>query len=285
MSKFHTCPRCNSQTAALLKIETGMRLGLQQAQMDQGLPDSVCPNCYQDLAQHVSEGAKLRAEQKAKEANRANMWANRVPLIKQGRELMAQKAFAEAAVAYEKYIRILEVVYEVEPGDISPEMFKGSAQNKELTIITSVYWDLIRIYDTNPRYAQHQMKAAHKLAEFSKSTPIFTDIARKAIEFSKKAKNKPAFEVFLKTANVKSSRCFIASAAFDSHSCPEVQVLCTFRDQILKNSTLGRKFIYFYYQVSPKIADQLDRYEFCKRPVRKFLRLLSKALDKTFKLS
>lgn len=280
--KYKKCARCQNPSAVMMKIETGMRLGLDAAGKGEGLPSEVCPNCIQDLAQHVSEGAKLRAEMQAKQANRANMWANRVELIKQGRELMAQKAYAEAAVAYEKYVRILEVVNDQEPGGLSPEMFKGTSQNKELTIVTSVFWDLIRIYDTHPRYNTHQMRAAQKLAEFARHTPIFGDIAKKAVEFSKKAKNKPAFDMFVRTADIKTSRCFIATAAFETRECSEIQTLCRFRDTILKETSLGRSFIYFYYKYSPKIADFLDRHFLLKKPVRGLLRALVYCLRSLF---
>ena len=241
MGKFKQCPRCQKETAAFLKIETGMRLGLNAANMGKDLPDQVCPPCYQDLAQHVSEGARLRAEQKAKEANRQNMWANRVALIKQGRELMTHRAFSEAAVAYEKYLRIVEIVHEVGPGEISPELFKNSSKNKELTVIASVYWDLLRIYDSSPAHVSRQVTAAKKLAEFARHTPIFSDIAKRTMEFRKKAKNKEPFEIFMRTANIRSQRCFIASSTFNSNHCHEVRQLCRFPRRNFNGKRPGNK--------------------------------------------
>lgn len=282
--KFKKCPRCANNSASLIKIEAGMRLGLQSAGLADGLPDEVCPTCYQDLAQHVSEGAKLRAEMKAKAANRANMWANRVVLIKQGRQLMFQRAFAEAAVAYEKYLRIVEIVHDLQPGEIHPGLFKNTSQNKELMIITSVYWDLLRIYDSNPRYLDRQMAAAGKLAEFARHTTIFMDIAKRALEFSKKAKNRAAFEIFLKQANVRHSRCFIASSAFDSHVCPEVLRLRLFRDHVLKKHRWGRGFVRLYYAHSPRIADFLQAHPRLKRPLRLPLRIVANLCSRTFRL-
>lgn len=261
-----------------------MRLGLQQAGQAENVPDSVCPSCYKEFSKYVSEGAKLRAEIKAKEANRTNMWAGRVALIRKGREYMAQRSFSDAAVAYEKYIRVLEVIHEKGPGELDPGLFRGTSQNKELTLIASVYWDLIRIYDTHPRYQAHQVRAAKKLADFVRYTPIMGDIARKAVEFRKSSKNKEAFDIFLRTINVKPSRCFIATAAFDSRSCWEVQTLCLFRDQILRQNKSGRAFIKFYYKHSPRIAQMLDEAPTFKPPVRIALRCASYLISPTLNL-
>jgi hypothetical protein len=49
--------------------------------------------------------------------------------------------------------------------------------------------------------------------------------------------------------------------------------LRAFRDQKLKQTYLGRKFVYLYYRFSPPIADFLDRHPQLKPLVRQLLRL------------
>jgi hypothetical protein len=200
------------------------------------------------------------------------LWRNRVGLIKQAKQSLAQKNFPEAAVAFEKYLRVLEIVHDLKPGGLKPELFRGAAKQQEITVITSVYWDLMRVYDSSPTYAERQMKAAEKLAEFARFTPIYGHIMRKAEAQSRIAKNNAAFRHFLKISNTKRPRCFIATSAFDSYTDETVMALCEWRDQKLKRTWLGRKLVYCYYRVSPSLASALDRHERLKPAARLILR-------------
>src|SRR5690606_6252261 len=99
-------------SAELLRIDAGMRLRINETLPGENIPDEVCPACYKAISSQISRGAKLRMEQTAREQNKLILWRNRVNLVKQGRKLMAQKAYSEAAVTFEKYLRVLEVVYD-----------------------------------------------------------------------------------------------------------------------------------------------------------------------------
>ncbi len=48
--------------------------------------------------------------------------------------------------------------------------------------------------------------------------------------------------------------CFIATAAFGSYLAPQVETLRDFRDRYLVKTEMGRKFVSFYYRVSPPVA-------------------------------
>jgi hypothetical protein len=115
----------------------------------------------------------LFAQEKAKEQHRLQLWKSRVGLIKRARALMSRKMYNEAAVGYEKYIRILEIVFNCKKGEpLTPTNFKDSARTSELTVVTSVYWDLLRIYDSSDKYLERQQIAARQLAVFVQFTPI-----------------------------------------------------------------------------------------------------------------
>ncbi|MES2965729.1 MAG: CFI-box-CTERM domain-containing protein [Bdellovibrionota bacterium] len=276
-SGITTCPHCGDTVSTLRSIEPGMKLRLQEHANINPAPDQVCEGCFKIMSKMVSKGAALRAEAQAKENNRLMLWKNRVMLIKQAKNYVAQKNFSDAAVSYEKYLKVLEIVYDQKPGGLKPELFKAD-RGQEMTVITSVYWDLMRVYDSNPRYAERQMKAAEKLAEFARYTPIFPQIMRKAEAQTRQAKNPDAFKKFIKLSNSKRPRCFIATAAFEYRS-PEVEALCRFRDERLKTSRLGRRFVRAYYRVSPSIASFLDRHPSAKAPTRALLTRLSKIVS------
>ncbi|HVK60883.1 MAG TPA: CFI-box-CTERM domain-containing protein [Bdellovibrionales bacterium] len=270
-----SCPYCHDSVPSLVRIEPGTKLRLQTHAKISPVPDAVCEGCFKMMAKMVSKGAALRAEQASKEQNRLMLWKNRVGLVKQAKQFITQKNFSEAAVSFEKYLRVLEIVYDTKAGELTPDLFKGEAKSQEMTVITSVYWDLMRVYDTNPRYLDRQMKAAEKLAEFARFTPIFPHIMRKAEVQLRSAKHPDAFKKFIKLSNSRRPRCFIATAAFDGQRTETVDALCRFRDERLKRSRLGRSLVVIYYSISPSIAEMLDRHPRLKPAVRAVLNRLA----------
>lgn len=280
MSELVTCPHCQNQVSTLRPLGEGLiRKLAEEGQM--GLPSQVCDPCYQGLAGSVAQGAVLMAEHKAKEQRKLMMWKSRVSLIKKARSLMREKAYADSAIAYEKYLKVLETVYDVKSNELTPEHLKNTARTQELTVVASVYWDLLRIYDTSEKYATRMDTAAKKLAEFLPLTPLYPDIVKKAESFQKNAKRAHVVKSFLKNVSEKKGRCFIASSAFESPFAPEVISLQHWRDLKLNQHLLGRLFIKFYYQLSPALAQWLDRHPNQKPVVRKAIM----ALISTFKLS
>lgn len=275
------CPRCNIQVTELHPIPPDLYERLK-ASGEEGLPPAVCAGCVSDLKRNAaaSSGGILLQQERAKEQHRLQLWKSRVMLIKKARISMGQKQYADAAIAYEKYLKILDIVFEVKKGErLRPEAFKDSARTTELTVVASTYWDLMRIYDSNEKYAERMMNAAKQLAIFIRFTPIYPDIIRKAESFQKTAKNPQIVKQFLKLANKEKPRCFIATSAFNDGHCWEVIELRSFRDLKLKTSKLGRASIAIYYKTSPAIARFLDRHESLKPAIRAILRLLIKCVS------
>ena len=71
----------------------------------------------------------------------------------------------------------------------------------------------------------------------------------------------------------KSSGCYIATCVYGSYDCPEVWTLRRYRDQVLRNTWLGRAFIKAYYATSPTLVKWFGD----KEPFRAFNR---KILDR-----
>lgn len=62
--------------------------------------------------------------------------------------------------------------------------------------------------------------------------------------------------------------CFIATAAYGSFIAEDVELLRDFRDRVLLQFGLGRQFVAFYYQHSPKLANAIAEREWAKSVVR-----------------
>ncbi len=225
-----------------------------------------------------SSGSRVLAQEKAREAYKQNLWKYRVLLIKKGSQLVKSHLYGEAAVVYEKYLKILEMIYECGPNGLTPEMLKESARTSELAILAGIYWDLVRIYDTNDAYLPRQKKAAEKLARFAAFTPLFVDLMRKAKIFQKTSRHPDVIKNMISKAGKVKSRCFIATAAFESNLAPEVLALRQFRDMNLKETSFGRQFIFYYYKYSPQVACVIDEQPILKAPVRLILRIVIKCV-------
>ena len=273
------CPRCGIQVTELHPVPGDIAMKLQAS--GESVPGQVCVGCITEMQRSVaaSSGGVLMAQERAKEQHRLNLWKNRVQLIKQARTCMGQKMYSEAAAAYDKYIKIMEIVFDCKKGELKPELFKESARHTELTVVASVYWDLLRIYDTSERYAERQSAAAKQLSIFIRFTPIYPDIIRKAEIFQRSAKNPAVIKQFLKMSSESRPRCFVATSAFESVYALEVQQLRFFRDHHLKKHIWGRSFTKWYYRVSPQIACLLDKHSWAKPAVRGLLRLLIKCVS------
>lgn len=273
------CPRCGNNVAILQPLDPALYAQLTAAGQT-GIPPEVCTACYGQLAASVSKGSVLVAQEKAREQRKLMIWKTRVGFVKKGRQLMGQKSYSEAAVAYEKYLRALEIVLDAKPGGLTPEQFKESARTKELTVVSSVYWDLMRIYDTSNRYGDRMIAASNKLSQFLRLTPIYPDIIKKAQIFARTSKHPAVVKAFLKASAQNKNGCFIASAAFESPFSPEVQTLRRFRDEHLLPSPLGRVSVRIYYRLSPSVALFLERWPALKKYVRWILRRFIRFSDR-----
>jgi len=250
------------------------------------LPDSICATCFEQVTSTVSQGLKLRMERDVREKNKMMMWSSRVSLVKNARSLMDQKAYSDAAVQLEKYLRVLEVVYNLNKGELSPKVFNNSTRSKELTIVASVYWDLVRIYDTSPRYGNRMAIAAAKLSEFLPFSTIYPDIVRKAETFARTCKNPNVMRSFLRATKRRRGPCFIATAAFaENPEAVELYWLRQFRDQCLRQHIWGRQVIWVYYRISPSLARRLDPQAWPTHVARWALTKMTHALTKRLKTS
>lgn len=274
------CPQCGVTTSLLHPIDQGMRLRLEK----EGAPvnfDSVCTNCFKEFSKGLSSASLLQVEEKMKANHKHNLWNNRLALVRQGRYYMDSKSYADAAMCYEKYMKVIEKVFGKTREELSAELFKDNP--REVTIISAALWSLVEIYDLNQSYWDRQELNARKLGEMVTYTNLFSSMVKQAQFKRKVAQNPRAYKLFLKAANVKAGKCFIATAALGDHD-PHLRVLRAFRDQVLAPTAAGRFFIHLYYRWSPALAYRLQFSGAGKFVVRGLLRPIALCLKGIFNL-
>ncbi|MFZ3223132.1 MAG: CFI-box-CTERM domain-containing protein [Rugosibacter sp.] len=76
-----------------------------------------------------------------------------------------------------------------------------------------------------------------------------------------------------------SKSCFVATACFGSPDTEIVVTLRRYRESVLKKSTVGRFSIYWYYKLSPPIANFIANHSYIKEIVQRALVRLAKKLS------
>lgn len=275
MSFQQGCPQCGTNTNLLHVIDQGMKLRLEK----EGKPiafDSICTSCFKTLSKNLSNASFLAAEQTIQKNFKSNLWKNRLNLIRHARNLLALREYAEAAICYEKYLKVIEYIYEKKRHDFTAQQFKDTP--REVTLIAGALWALVEIYDMHPKYKEKQEAAAQKLGELMSYTNLFSTIVKRASIKRKHSKNPVAYKILLKAAHVSHSHCFIASVAYPDRRDPTVMILRQFRNEVLAKNAAGRRFIRFYYSWSPGVANRLQHWASARAILRLTLPLLAKAL-------
>ena len=281
LKSLTTCQRCGKNDPNLNKVDSALRLTLSKGGAA-SIPTNVCTPCLKEMRRSSSHGTQLQAKEESLQKQKEEMWRNRTSLVKKGRSFLKRVEYAEAAMAYEKYLKIVEVVSDQPRNKLDPKHFHTNP--KEITIMCSVFWDLMLIYDSNAKFQKKHYEIAGLLARFLRYTPIYNTIIRKAEKEIRKAKNPGAYKELLRLCDADSGRCFVANAAFETRLDPTVQILCQFRDQNLKTSRIGRFLVCYYYLHSPRLATSLNNHPMLKGPTRLLLRGVAFGIKRIFPL-
>jgi hypothetical protein len=183
---------------------------------------------------------------------------DRLKSLKQAKEYYTQGEIPKAVEKYTQYLAILATYYKSEEKSLSPKLFDQKKDLTEMLLISNVYWDLAKAYDRSPKLRAESIRCLQQFVKFTlgfKYQHANAQMLKKYVR-SRKAHNKKAFQQALDKINVESKSCYIATHAYPNN---EFEVLTTLRDFkfALMNFNLGKKFVSFYYDVSPSIVQLL----------------------------
>lgn len=276
------CPLCGVSTTLLHPIEEGLRLRLEK----EGTPiafEAVCTSCFKNLSKKLSSATMMQAERTIQSNHKKNLWKNRLALIRQAHIFIGRKEHSEAAVCFEKYFKILQLVYEKDFSEFNATMFGDNP--KEVTVMCSSLWALVEIYDLHGQYKNRQEACAAKLGELMPYTNLFANLAKNAAIKARQGNNPSAYRKLLQAANIKTGNCFIASIAFEDRNDPTLVTLRQFRSQVLIRTSAGKHFVRAYYRYSPALANRLQHFSAAKLTLRRVLPVFAKILKYLFKLN
>ena len=116
------CPQCTLEVPEVYPVDLDLREKLKKVDPSFQAGIEICKSCLVDIRKRaLGSGGVLLAQERARDDRKKKMWTSRVALVKQGNSLMQNKLYNEAAVSYEKYLRLLELVFDCKTGQLNPE--------------------------------------------------------------------------------------------------------------------------------------------------------------------
>jgi len=199
--------------------------------------------------------------EKAEQLKTQEMLRRRIDIARGGAKAYALGKHNEAVQQFHLYLRLVEEWKGVKQGQLSPNHFDKKKDLAEIILITSIYWDLAKIYDRSKskNVVAEVVKYLERCVLFSKSfphEPLTSESMRKYIN-----KNKPVHKDAFKQVYKRYGRkdCFVVTALEDVTEQQTIEILRAWRDDVLADYWLGQVLINFYYVAGPVAARGVTR--------------------------
>lgn len=188
------CPLCREKKTELNPV--GEVVLQQFAAQNNGvsLPESVCEGCLSELVKKLQPNVAALVKEGFRDQTRLALWQARIGLVRWARQQMREKHYGEAVVAYEKYLKVLEIALQTPIALLSADAFRDPSTQQELTVLTAVHWDLLRLYEANEKYQLQADLAYRKLLDFVPATNLKIQIVKAAEAHRKKARAPDLFK-------------------------------------------------------------------------------------------
>lgn len=208
--------------------------------------------------------------------------AKRIQLAREGKLYSAKQDYSNAIVAYRKFLTITAKAFDVDVGDLRPDLFDEKSRKGEALLISSIAFDFLKILDhLNSPSAKEERAMCHKIfIRFTLNQPFQAFAAenlRKFLAYKRSVKNRGEFWATYNA--IKSKKfCVVATWAFQNENAITVTRLRRFRNEKLSRSSIGRALIAFYYENGAKLIPALELVPGSRPLMQKALRLLTKII-------
>ena len=195
----------------------------------------------------------------------AHRYKHRITVAKQGKMAMNAHDYSTALSRYLEYVRILSDYRSLNDHyELRPTHFDQTKEARELLLMSHIYFEMARVYDSSPRFKQQTQKCLDQFVRFTLNQPyqaINSELLRK---FMRKTafKNPELFRAAYEKIFVQSKKCYIVTFCFgEEHEV--TKQFRKFKSLLLASSlgpsigsSIGIEIVRLYYLFSSKMVDK-----------------------------
>lgn len=178
-------------------------------------------------------------------------YEQRISIAKIGKAALNNRDYSTAISRFVEYMKIMADVKQV--GDyleLRPSHFDTKKEVTEMLMMSHVYFEMARIYDGSPKFAQEAQKCLGQFIAFTANQPyqiVNSEMLRKYLKRTA-FKNAEMFQSAHKQIYIESKKCYVVTFCYgDSH--PVTRDFRIFKDWLLKFE-VGHRLVRWYYLYS-----------------------------------
>jgi len=234
------------------------------------------------MAYEPTNVKKARADRE-KMLKLMHKYETRITVSRFGKESLDVGDYGNALKKFLEYFNVMVEYKKVNDiYDLRVTHFDQKKEVTEMLMISHIYFEMARIYDASPRFAQDCAKCLDQFVHFSANQPyqvVNSELVRKSLKKTK-FQNHMLFYNAYQQILVQSKKCYVVTFCYgpDHAVTQEYRLL---KEQLL-TFRLGQKFVELYYRYSSSVVEKWSESAFMKIVAKYFVRPALLVFSKTF---
>lgn len=207
----------------------------------------------------------------------------RITVTKFGKEALDAGDYSSAIQHFVEYLQIMADIKKTKDYySLRPSHFDPKKDLTEMMMMSHVFFEMARVYDAVPKFAEESKKCLELFVIFSANQPyqvVNSELVRKHLKKSV-FKNADNFRHSYEQIYVQSKQCYIVTFCYGD-AAPITQDYRNFKDVLLDYS-IGREMVRIYYCWSsihvPRWQNSISAHRVGKYLVKPILLLFSKTI-------
>jgi hypothetical protein len=214
------------------------------------------------MAQPAKSGRQAR-EEREKMLVLKHKFENRITIAKFGKESLDAGDYSSAIQKFTEYMQIMADIKKTKDFyAIKPAHFDPKRDLTEMLMMSHIYFEMARIYDAVPKFADDSKKCLDQFVLFSANQPyqvVNSEMIRKYLKKSS-FKNPLAFRDAYQQIYVQSKKCYVVTFCYGNQH-PMTQEYRKLKDVLLESNS-GRELVRIYYKYSSVAVERWEKYPF-----------------------
>ncbi len=209
----------------------------------------------------IIRNGKVAREERERLIMLNQKYEQRISIAKIGKAALNNRDYSTAISRFVEYMKIMADVKEV--GDyleLRPTHFDPKKEVTEMLMMSHVYFEMARIYDGSPKFAQEAQKCLSQFVAFTANQPyqiVNSEMLRKYLKRTA-FKNAEMFQSAHKQIYVESKKCYVVTFCYgDTH--PVTNDFRLLKDWLL-DFRLGQNLVRCYYLYSSKAVERWEHH-------------------------